>query len=154
MCETYTDLAFSTLQVTIASFLSKCMSENKQKLIIDLRENGGGSTNLLLDAFMQLFPEMEPFSGQRYRATDAFVKIGDAINEIRSDQVKARRFAQYTGESIEESYTFRYWSWWHFRNADGADFDGWDDFNGPVELNDDSYTKTMRYNVSTETILA
>ncbi|RYO55495.1 hypothetical protein AA0113_g8860 [Alternaria arborescens] len=137
-------------QVTIASFLSKCMSENKQKLIIDLRENGGGSTNLLLDAFMQLFPEMEPFSGQRYRATDAFVKIGDAINEIRSDQVKARRFAQYTEESIEQSYTFRYWSWWHFRNADGADFDGWDDFNGPVELNDDSYTKTMRYNYTDE----
>ncbi len=95
---------------------------------------------------MQLFPEMEPFSGQRYRATDAFVKIGDAINEIRSDPVKARRFYQSTEESIEESYLYRYWSWWHFRNADGADFNGWDDFNGPVELNGDSFTKTMRYN--------
>ncbi|KAG9190680.1 hypothetical protein G6011_08768 [Alternaria panax] len=137
-------------QATIASFLSKCMSENKQKLIIDLRENGGGSTNLLLDAFMQLFPEMEPFSGQRYRATDAFVKIGDAINEIRSDPVKARMFAQYNNESIEESNKFRYWSWWHFRNADGVDFSGWDDFNGPVDLNDDSYTKTMRYNYTDE----
>ncbi|KAI4954289.1 hypothetical protein J4E91_002000 [Alternaria rosae] len=142
-----TESEFGTeFQKTVSDFLSQCMSENKQKLIIDLRENGGGSTNLLLDTFMQLFPEMEPFSGQRYRATDAFVKIGDAVNEIRSDSVKASRYASLLEESIEESYMYRYWSWWHFRNADGADFNGWDDFNGPVELNGDSYTKTMRYN--------
>jgi len=98
------------------------MSENKQKLIIDIRENGGGSTNLLLDTFIQLFPEMEPFSGQRYRASDAFVKIGDAVNEIRSDSAKANEYVSLLNESIEEGSMYRYWSWWHFRNADGADF--------------------------------
>jgi hypothetical protein len=136
-------------QSTIQSFLSHCMSENKKKLVIDLRENGGGNTNLLLDAFIQLFPEMEPFSGQRYRATDAFTKIGDAINEIREDTSKARKFQAYTRETIENSYIYRYWSWWHFRNAEGAEFSGWDQFNGPLELNDDKFTATMRYNVST-----
>jgi hypothetical protein len=135
-------------QSTIASFLSQCISENKQKLIIDLRENGGGNTNLLLDAFMQLFPEMEPFSAQRYRATDAFVKIGDAVNEIRGDATKARKYQIYADESIEEGYLYRYWAWWHFRTAEGTDFSGWDQFNGPLELNDDKFTATMRYNVS------
>jgi hypothetical protein len=135
-------------QATIQIFLSKCLSENKKKLVIDLRENGGGNTNLLLDAFMQLFPEMEPFSGQRYRATDAFTKIGDAINEIRGDTAKARLYRTFTKEPIEESYIYRYWSWWHFRTAEGKAFSGWDQFNGPLELNDDKFTATMRYDVS------
>lgn len=135
-------------QATISSFLKKCISDKKQKLIIDLRENGGGNTNLLLDAFMQLFPEMEPFSGQRYRASDAFLKIGDAVNEVRGDASKERVFTRFTGQSIENSNTFRYWSWWHFLNGNGADFKGWDDFNGPVKLNGDNFTTTMRYNVS------
>ncbi|KAI4652315.1 hypothetical protein J4E93_002515 [Alternaria ventricosa] len=142
-----TESEFGTdFQQTVASFLTQCVGENKQKLIIDLRENGGGSTNLLLDTFIQLFPEMEPFSGQRYRASDAFVKIGDAVNEIRSDSAKASEYASLLNESIEEGSMYRYWSWWHFRNADGADFKGWDDFDGPVELNGDSFTRTMRYN--------
>ncbi|KAF1940836.1 hypothetical protein EJ02DRAFT_405652 [Clathrospora elynae] len=137
-------------QATIQSFLSKCISENKQKLIIDLRENGGGNTNLLLDAFMQLFPDMEPFSAQRYRATDAFDKIGDAVNEIRGDSVKAGKYAQLTGENFENGFIYRYWAWWHFRNAAGSDFSGWNQFNGPLELNSDKFTATMRYNYTDE----
>ena len=135
-------------QATVKSFLAQCVDKKKQKLIIDLRENGGGNTNLLLDAFMQLFPEMEPFSGQRYRATDAFLKIGDAVNEIRGNAAKESKYQSFMEEDFEENFTFRYWSWWHFLNSEGADFKGWDDFNGPVDLNGDSYTATMRYNVS------
>ncbi|USP76769.1 uncharacterized protein yc1106_04043 [Curvularia clavata] len=137
-------------QATVSKFLEQCVSDKKQKLIIDLRENGGGNTNLLLDAFMQLFPEMEPFSGQRYRANEAFLKIGDAVDEIRGDATKARAFTRFTRENIEQSPTYRYWSWWHFLNSNGADFKGWDDFNGPVKLNGDSFTTTMRYNYTDE----
>lgn len=134
-------------QAVVARFLESCVSDNKQKLIIDLRENGGGNTNLLLDVFMQLFPEMVPFSAQRYRATEAFLKIGDAVNEIRGDPSKARTFTRFTRSDIENSNIYRYWSWWHFLNSDGADFKDWNDFNGPVNLNGDSFTSTMRYNV-------
>ncbi|KAH7380003.1 hypothetical protein BKA66DRAFT_494276 [Pyrenochaeta sp. MPI-SDFR-AT-0127] len=135
-------------QSTIASFLRQCISQNKQKLIIDLRENGGGNTNLLLDAFMQLFPDMEPFSGQRYRATDAFVKIGNAVNEIRGNSAMARQYQQFVGQSMENGFFYRYWAWWHFRTAGGENFSGWDQFNGPLDLNSDKFTATMRYNYS------
>lgn len=137
-------------QAVVSKFLESCVSDNKQKLIIDLRENGGGNTNLLLDVFMQLFPEMVPFSGQRYRATEAFLKIGDAVNEIRGDSSKARTFTRFTRNDIEKSNIYRYWSWWHFLNSDGADFKDWNDFNGPVKLNGDSFTSTMRYNYTDE----
>ncbi|RMZ66178.1 peptidase s41 family [Pyrenophora seminiperda CCB06] len=133
-------------QSTVASFLRQCISTKKQKLIIDLRENGGGNTNLLLDAFMQLFPDMEPFSGQRYRATDAFLKMGNAINEMITNPVKANAYRQEIGESLDDEGFFRYWLWNHFRNSEGVEFTSWDDFNGPVQVNNDKYTTTVRYN--------
>ncbi|KAF2035474.1 hypothetical protein EK21DRAFT_107000 [Setomelanomma holmii] len=135
-------------QATVKDFLSQCKSQGKTKLIIDLRENGGGNTNLLLDTFMQLFPDLDPFSAQRYRATDSWVKIGDAVNEIRSNTDMARKYRSASGDNIEQTAIYRYWAYWHFRKADGTNFASWDEFNGPLDLNSDKFTTTMRYNYS------
>jgi hypothetical protein len=137
-------------QATIKDFLSQCESKKKTKLVIDLRENGGGNTNLLLDAFMQLFPELDPFSGQRYRASEPWLKIGAAVDEIRNNADMSRKYRTSMLESIENTSIYRYWAWWHFRKADGTNFASWDEFNGPIELNGDEFTLTMRYNVSPE----
>ncbi|KAJ0158797.1 hypothetical protein CTA2_10899 [Colletotrichum tanaceti] len=138
----------NNFQDTVQSFLQQCIDQNKQKLIIDLRENGGGNTNLLIDAFMQLFPDMDPFSGQRYRATDAFNKIGDAVNEVYASSDLASKFQATFEESILNGLLFRYWAWWHFRTAEGENFDSWDEFNGPLNLNNDKVTTAFRYNYS------
>jgi hypothetical protein len=135
-------------QATIKNFITQCQSKSKTKLIIDLRENGGGNTNLLIDAFMQLFPSLDAFSGQRYRASDAWLKIGDAVNEIRSSTDLARKYRSAAGETIENTNIYRFWAYWHFRKADGTNFASWDEFNGPLDLNSDKFTATMRYNVS------
>jgi hypothetical protein len=135
-------------QATVKNFIAQCQSKSKTKLIIDLRENGGGNTNLLIDAFMQLFPSLDAFSGQRYRAADAWLKIGDAVNEIRSSTDLARKYRSAAGESIENTNIYRFWAYWHFRKADGTNFASWDEFNGPLNLNSDKFTVTMRYNVS------
>lgn len=135
-------------QAVIKDFLSQCEGQKKTKLIIDLRENGGGATNLLLDAFMQLFPELDPFSGQRYRASEPWLKIGEAVNDIRSNTDMARKYRIAVGESIENTSIYRYWAWWQFRKANGENFASWDEFNGPLKLNSDELTVTMRYNVS------
>jgi hypothetical protein len=69
-------------QSVIKQFLGNATSAGMKKLIVDLRENGGGATYLLLDTFMQLFPSMTPFSAQRYRAQEQFRLIGDSVSEI------------------------------------------------------------------------
>jgi hypothetical protein len=137
-------------QRTVKNFLTQCEQEKKTKLIIDLRENGGGNTNLLLDAFMQLFPSLDPFSGQRYRASDPWLKIGEAVDEIRKSTDLSRKYRSVMGESMENTSIYRYWAYWHFRKADGTNFADWDEFNGPLLLNSDNLTTTMRYNVSFE----
>ncbi|KAL5120116.1 hypothetical protein ACEQ8H_001941 [Pleosporales sp. CAS-2024a] len=135
-------------QATVKSFLAQCQTKNKTSLIIDLRENGGGNTNLLLDTFMQLFPQLDPFSGQRYRASDAWMKIGAAVNEIRGNSALAKKYIILAGESIERTNEYRFWAYWKFRTVNGTNFASWDEFNGPTKLNSDEFTTTMRYNYS------
>lgn len=135
-------------QATVKNFLTQCISQKKTKLVIDLRENGGGNTNLLLDTFMQLFPTQEPFSGQRYRSSDSWNKIGDGVNEIYQSKDLAAKYQRATQETIQDTDVFRYWAYWHFRKADGTNFESWDEFNGPLDLNSDKFSVTMRYNVS------
>ncbi|KAF2635977.1 hypothetical protein P280DRAFT_473397 [Massarina eburnea CBS 473.64] len=133
-------------QSTIRKFLAECVKRKKEKLVLDLRENGGGSTSLLLDSFMQLFPQHEPYSAQRYHATPAFMAIGDAVNEIHANRDMNATFAKSSNSTVDSDY--RYWAWWHFRDAQGNNFKSWDDFNGPQTLNNDNYTVTMRYSYS------
>ncbi|GAB1216551.1 hypothetical protein ATERTT37_005767 [Aspergillus terreus] len=131
-------------QRTVRQFLQKSKNAGKKKLVIDLRENGGGSTQLLLDTFMQLFPGDVPFSAQRYRAQENFKLIGDAVNAMHSDN-------SIRTEIEMDEYAvamFRYWSYWDFVDVNGENFDSWNEFYGPHLYNGDNFTTNMRYNMS------
>jgi len=136
----------SKFQDVLQKFVAACIKEKKEKLIIDLRENGGGATNLLIDSFMQLFPEMEAFSAQRYRAQEQFTLIGDAVSEIHNSVSLSSDYETLGVGLVEDIY--RYWAYWHFVTAKGGNFADWKDFEGHEEFNGDSFTTTMRYNVS------
>lgn len=132
-------------QATIKKFLQKCVDAKKKKLIIDLRENGGGLTHLLFDAFIQLFPKDLPFSGQRYRATDQFLTIGDSVNDIFNNIDLYKAYQSTFGDDL--NFKFRLWAYWDFTNAKGENFKDWKEFEGPNTNNGDLYTTTFRYNV-------
>jgi hypothetical protein len=85
-------------QQVVKQFLGNSTEAGKKKLIIDLRENGGGDTDLLLDTFMQLFPGEVPFSGQRYRAQEQYELIGSAINEFNKDKSMTDMVKRTTGD--------------------------------------------------------
>jgi hypothetical protein len=130
---------------TIRTFLAKCVEAKKQKLIIDLRENGGGATNLLFDAFMQLFPRELPFSAQWYRATEEFTAIGNAVSKIQNSPEFSASYEDIADGGVEQ--VFRFWSYWHFLTAQNKNFKSWDEFKGPHKNNGDLYTTVFRYNV-------
>ncbi|KAF6828647.1 hypothetical protein CPLU01_08416 [Colletotrichum plurivorum] len=125
----------------IRSFLNQSIAHNKQKLVIDLRENGGGLAHLCLEAFMQLFPELEPFAGMRSRATDVYNKIGDVVSEVRSEPLLAAQ--------VDLGPLRRFWDWWGLRTARGDSFDSWEQFKGPFSVNDDDFTATWRWGYAT-----
>ena len=66
-----------------------------------------------------------------------------------ADPAKSSVYKQVTEEVVNEDYLYRFWLWNHFRNSEGVEFTSWDDFNGPVQVNGDTYTATMRSNVRT-----
>ncbi|KAK1141240.1 hypothetical protein N8T08_009279 [Aspergillus melleus] len=139
---------YREFQKVIRQFLERCTKANKKKLVIDLRENSGGETALLLDAFMQLFPDKEPFSAQRYRAQDQFKLVGEALDAIRTNETALKWAERNTELDIASGYSLRYWSYWNFVDANGKTFSSWDSFYGPHKFNDDEFSSIVRYNLS------
>lgn len=133
-------------QQTIADFLEECRKERKTQLVIDLRENGGGSVQLLIDTFMQLFPHRKVWQGARYRAHDQFNIIGDAVSEIWNNETLHDYYKSTWNSTIKDD--FRYWAYGHFLNAHNENFESWDEMKGPEKFNDDYFTAQVRYNVS------
>lgn len=154
-------------QSVVKQFLRRCKDAGMRRLVIDLRENGGGSTQLLLDTFMQLFPTDIPWSIQRNRAQDAFKRIGDAWNAIYNNDAlydkylkvvggkckpNTQRVAMTTDMCPEEEPDLSFWYYDDFLNVEGEQFSTWEQFYGPRTINGDQFTTPMRYNVSSASI--
>ena len=92
----------SDFQDVVEKFIAAAKKQGVKKLILDLRENGGGSVELLLDVFMQLFPALTPFSAQRYRAQEGYTLVGEAYEEIRNNETAFNQFgsAEDRGECM------------------------------------------------------
>ena len=87
-------------QATVKKFVAECVKNKKTKLVIDLRENGGGSTNILLDTVFQLFPKETPFSGQHNRVHEIYAAVADSVEEIYTNATLKQRFETFTGTSM------------------------------------------------------
>ncbi|KAJ4294498.1 hypothetical protein N0V90_008189 [Kalmusia sp. IMI 367209] len=133
-------------QAVVSEFFKACIDQGKSQLIIDLRENLGGSVQLFLDVFMQMFPHRTPWQGSRYRANPHFKLIGDAVSEIYNNDTMHEYYKEMWNATVNEHY--RYWAYSHFTDAQGKQFENWEQFKGPELFHDDQYTKTMRYNYS------
>lgn len=135
-------------QSVVKQFLGNATEAGKKKLVIDLRENGGGDTDLLLDTFMQLFPGKVPFSAQRYRAQEQFNLIGKAVNSVYENKSIQTLIKKMSGQAFADTDLVRYWAYWNFVDVNGDNFDSWDEFYGPHKYNDDEFTTIFRYNMS------
>ena len=136
-------------QKTLKTFLERSISEKKTKLVIDLRENGGGAPHLIFDTFFQLFPGQVPYSGQRYRAEEQYLAVGEAVNQIKNDPKLLSAYnSATTSRELDFDNQWRIWAYWHFTTATGENFPDWKSYAGPEILNSDAFTVTNRQNVS------
>lgn len=133
-------------QWVVSKFLQECQTANKNRLILDLRQNGGGYMQLMLDLFMQLFPHRTPWQGSRFRANPHFKLIGDAVNEIYDNETVHDYYMEMWNETLTTDLSWWYYS--HYLDAQGKSWDSWEHFKGPELFHDDQYTPTTRYNVS------
>ncbi|KAF2182762.1 peptidase S41 family protein-like protein [Zopfia rhizophila CBS 207.26] len=130
-------------QKTTKDFLPKAVADGKTKLIIDLQANGGGTILQGYDMFKQLFPTLEPYGANRFRAHESVDLIGQSFSAFGSQFPRVDTKNQ-TIRSIQATY-FDYHS---DTDVDGKPFTSWADKYGPIEQLNDKYTNLARWNLS------
>jgi hypothetical protein len=140
-------LGFVAAQKVLRDFFADAVKEKRQKLVIDLRGNGGGTIDLGFELFKQLFPTVEPYGAARYRAHEAFhyysAVIADiAVNGTGKDGVITQ---SPTDADIGIQSPFL---WSNVLDENFKPYKTYRDYYGPETVNGDTFTSVRRYNVS------
>ncbi|KAF3937795.1 hypothetical protein ABW19_dt0205620 [Dactylella cylindrospora] len=146
------------VQAAVELFLKECKKRGMEKLIIDVRGNGGGYVNMGYDMYKQLFPAGTPYSGTRLRYHPASLKIAQAFTQLINQEVIDELIAAIgTGQgenlSNQQSQAFTLASYASLSSLDqylsldedGKPFTSFEDFFGPVDIYNDQFTNILTY---------
>jgi hypothetical protein len=124
-------------------FLSQAKSAGKKKLIIDLSANIGGTVLLGYELFAQLFPALEPFGGNRFRAHQAWDEMGKMGVAISANISRSKAKGDESDwKWVSESLNYR-----SDLDESGKPFASWAQKYGPHPANGDFHTSTQRWNL-------
>ena len=117
-----------------ATFLEECRSSGKKRLIVDVRNNGGGLVTLGYDLFQLLFPREIPYSGVRLRASNATNMIGKIASASNSSAVLTG--SQFNAKGL-------------LQRPLGLNYTSWEQFYGPFRQHDDLFSNVGAWQYST-----
>ncbi|KAI9698904.1 MAG: hypothetical protein M1820_007325 [Bogoriella megaspora] len=140
-----------SFQSAIRTFLAACRANKKERLIIDIRQNVGGLTDIVYDAFGQLFPSEKPYSGTRVRAFDAANVVGQVLSNLPPGAVT--QVAQQLAQSGGNLDTVPYFGP-SYLQSNSYPFLSWADFYGPVEVHGDNFSHVGAYQLNDRTLTA
>ncbi|KAF2280406.1 peptidase S41 family protein-like protein [Westerdykella ornata] len=138
--DTSIEIAF---QRVTQQFIPQALAAGKTKLIIDLQANGGGTILQGYDMFKQLFPALDPFALNRFRAIEPVDLIGQSYSAWTSQYPRSELVSGYVRQ-----YQATYFDYRSDMTADGRPFSSWDEKFGPVDAYGDKYTSYHRWNLS------
>ena len=125
-------------QVT-QDFIAEAQSRGVSRIIIDVRQNGGGKVISGYDMYKQFFPSQEPQTQSRWRGHPASEVYGEGISSFRS--ITTLNANLFVSPFSKAAYT----------NVNGTDFATWNDFYPPVQRHNDKFTSLLKYNLSEPT---
>ncbi|KAI5244428.1 hypothetical protein E4T43_03732 [Aureobasidium subglaciale] len=129
----------------VRQLLATASENNRTKLVIDLRGNGGGTIFLAYDLFRQLFPTVEPYGAGNYRAGELHNFTGRVVSDNIEQLGSAYPELVNTGIDgvILNSFDYR-----EPLTADGEQFSSWADFFGPRGNDVEEFTSLNRFNLT------
>ncbi|KAF2724234.1 hypothetical protein K431DRAFT_218178 [Polychaeton citri CBS 116435] len=139
--------AATAFENTVRQFLATAKSANKSKLIIDLRGNPGGDIFLAFDLYKQLFPGKSPLGLTNLRASNILNDFGEAFTDYFDNYTYANSSELPIGE---ESFFGLFLNGRGLENATGEEFENWQSYFGPDEINGGNFTTLQQYNLSSE----
>ena len=121
----------------VDDFITGAKERKLSKVIIDLQQNRGGTSQLAFVTFRQFFPRIEPFSGSRRRSHDHADVLGSTITAWW-DGLKLGEGDDKRSHAADE------WVVTNRLNAEtGKTFTSWKEYFGPKELNGDQFSLTV-----------
>jgi hypothetical protein len=122
-------------QSVIKKFLAECRTAGKEKLIVDLQANTGGSIFNGDDAFKQIFPTIDIFGANRFRYTP----LVEGISRLYSE-------AGVYNTTFSSEYQIQ-----AEVDVNLQDFKTYKDMMGPFEIYGDNFTALLRDNFTDTT---
>jgi hypothetical protein len=156
LSDTYSDLAilavpsFSSIspiefENVVRQLLATASENNRTKLVIDLRSNGGGTIFLAYDLFRQLFPTETPYGAGNYRAGELHNFTGRAASE-NIEQLRLT-YPELVKAGVDgvvlNSFNYR-----EPLTENNESFNSWEDFFGPQQNDRGDFTLLNRFNLT------
>lgn len=131
--------------LAVNQFIAGASESNLTRIIIDLQRNPGGATLLAYTTFKAFFPDISPFAGSRRRSFPAANVIGSATTNYWAD----------LDEDNEDDYILKSQlaaDEWVITNrinaATGKNFTSWQEYQGPINANSDTFSLTEQYDLA------
>ena len=130
-------------QDLISKFLEECRTSGKERLIIDVRGNEGGNPLLGLDLFKQLFPTLVPYTGLRFRGSEALNTLGAiASSNMTLDNDPHLRCLSWSIYNARNS----------LRRPDGPSYNSWRELYPPLQQHGDIFSMVVSLKLSNGTL--
>ncbi|KAK6532538.1 hypothetical protein TWF281_006726 [Arthrobotrys megalospora] len=149
------------VQAAVELFLEEANRRGMERLIIDVRGNGGGYVNMGYDLYKQLFPSSDPYSGTRLRYHPASLRIAQAFTQLVNQDVineLTRAIGGGMGENLTatQANAYQVAAYASLSNLDqflsldedGKPFTSFEDFFGPKEVYGDRFTNILTYDLN------
>lgn len=117
-------------------FVGNVTKENITRVVIDLQQNTGGSVELAFSTFKRFFPNAEPFAGSRRRIHPLADVLGEAYTHyFESMSLDDPRYE----DNLANDWVVTP----RLNAATGQNFTSWAEYRGPLELKDDTFSRTV-----------
>lgn len=123
-------------QAVTQEFITEAQSRGVSRIVIDVRQNGGGKVLSGYDMYKQFFPSQEPQAQSRYRGHEASEIFGESVSSIRT--MTTSNAPVYLSPFSKAAYL----------DANGTAFGAWEDMYPPVQHHGDKFTSLLKYNLS------
>ncbi|OCK81559.1 hypothetical protein K432DRAFT_434049 [Lepidopterella palustris CBS 459.81] len=136
-------------QDVVHTFLNDAVKAGKKKLVVDLRDNGGGRVFLGYDLFRQLFPTIDEWGATQFRANDAFNVAGIAMTEKLQGFTYDQAIQDFQQQTYKGELATAWQSIFNYKlpmTKDAKPFNSWPELFGPHVFNNDNFTSLQRYN--------
>lgn len=134
-----------TFAQAVIDFIDQAKAANTSRIVIDLQQNLGGQSLLAYDTYKRFFPDGDTYRGSRRRS----FPMADTLGRATTNFWESLEPGTDDYENFYDLLAADEWVITDRLNAEtGKNFTSWAEYYGPRTYQDDDFSLTERYNLS------